>query len=1008
MLRLEGMRAILLAAIAVPLCLEGELLPIRSYTTADGLASDHIDCIVPDSRGFIWFCTPEGLTRFDGYRMVTFGTADGLPHRAVDTFLETRAGVYLAGTERGLSQFHAGGSRNGFIVYGHGDGQFNKPIYALLESSSGRIWCATAGGLFEAVPGGRFRREPGLERIQITDLKEDAGGNLWVAATDGIYVRGKNGAIQHITKENGLPNQWVNALLLDRTGRLWAGTRNGLVLMRCEDTGGQCGVQRLYSDRDGLPARNVMALAEGPDGAVWMGTPNGIGRLITGSGAPVFRNLTRGQGLSDRTIVGLAADKAGNMWAATEGAGVMKIGSAGFVTFREQDGLPTDRVFSVLADRGGTVVAVTASDRQPRRAISVFDGVKFRAVVPRVFGDNPGWGQHQILLQARTGEWWAATKAGLCRFAPMSVADLARRQPKACYAQDLDVFRVFEDSKGGIWASAQSAQGDRLLRWDPARKAISWLEAGLKQHALVSAFAEDHSGNIWMGLWGVSGGELFRYDGRQFGRFKFPEGGPATIFALLADRRGRLWIGSDGGGLGLIENPGSTTIRVRTYGSASGLASDTVLCIVEDDMGRIYAGTEKGLDRLDPVTGHTKHFSAADGLAHGSFKSAFRDGSGNLWFATTQGLSRLTPTADRPPTIPSVLITDLQTGGQRYPVSQAGEALISPPKLAPSRNQLQVTFVGFNDEPEESLRYRYKLEGTDQAWHDTRDHTVNYAALEPGGYRFLVKAVNSEDQPSSTPAEIDFEVLPPFWRQWWFEALALAGLAGLVLAAHRYRVAQAVKLERMRTAIATDLHDDIGASLSQIAVLSEVARVDLNSGQTQPNDRLDRVATLARECAESMSDVVWSIRAEPEGLDSLIRRMREFASDLLESQGIGFELRAPEKIPHLQLSLQARRQLLLIFKECIHNAARHSRGTAVVAEFEVAGEEILLRVRDNGRGIDETGAAPGKSGGNGIPSMKRRAESLGGRMEWTASPGVGCAVEVHLPVRHSAFGKPGL
>jgi signal transduction histidine kinase len=250
--------------------------------------------------------------------------------------------------------------------------------------------------------------------------------------------------------------------------------------------------------------------------------------------------------------------------------------------------------------------------------------------------------------------------------------------------------------------------------------------------------------------------------------------------------------------------------------------------------------------------------------------------------------------------------------------------------------------------------------------------------------------------------------LQPFWRRWWFEGAALLGLASLVLAAHRFRVAQAVKLERMRTAIATDLHDDVGASLSQIAVLSEVARIDGNPGQPQGNDRLDRVATLARELADSMSDVVWSIRAEPEGVDSLIRRMREFASDLLESQAIGFELRAPKKIPDLQLSLQARRQLLLIFKECIHNAARHSHGTAVVAEFEVAGQQILLRVRDNGRGFDDPAGAPGRNGGNGMPSMQRRAESLGGQLKWSASPGGGCTVEAHLPIRHSAFGRPGL
>src|SRR5580658_7402101 len=1000
------MRAILLAAIAVPLCLNGEVLPIRPYTTADGLASDHIRCIVPDSRGFVWFCTPEGLSRFDGYRIVSFDDRDGLPDRSVNAFLETRSGAYFVGTDRGLTQFHSSAAGNKFIAYRQAGDQFDKPVYLLWESPSGRIWCGTRGGLFEVLRGGRFRRQPlpGSERTTVTDILEDPGGKLWVATIEGIVVLGKDGAAQRITKEDGLPNNWVNALLLDRTGRLWAGAREGLVLLRDGGTRGRCGVQRVYTNKDGLDGVNAIALAEGPDGAIWMGTPVGISRLLPGTRDPVFQNLTRANGLSDRQIPALAADKAGNMWAGTEGAGAMRIGSAGFATFREQDGLLTDRVFSVFADRTGAVVAVTQSPTPRRRSVNVFDGARFHGVIPKAFGEKPGWGQNQILRQSRTGEWWAPTHVGLCRFPPMSVADLAEKKPKACYALGAHIFSVFEDSKGGIWASGQSPQGDRLMRWDPTTNTISSFDE--EGRGLVSGFAEDRNGAIWMGFWG---GDLLCYDGRKFTRIKPGGGAPAgMIYALLVDSAGRLWIGSSPGGLGLLEMPGRSPLHLRTYDTTSGLASNQVSAIVEDNSGRIYACTGKGVDRLDPVTGRVKHYSAADGLPHGEMKSAFRDGSGNLWFATTQGLSRITPTAARPPTIPSVLITALEAGGRRYRVSQAGEALLQPPKLDPWRNQLQVTFAGFNNEPGESLRYRYRLEGTDEAWQDTREHTVNYAALEPGGYRFLVKAVNSEDQASVAPAEIDFVVLPPLWRRWWFECLALASLAGLVLAAHRYRVGQAVNLERVRTAIATDLHDDIGASLSQIAVLSEVARVYGNPGQPEANDRLDRVATLARELADSMSDVVWSIRAAPDGVDSLFRRMREFAIDLLESQAIGFELRAPEKNQHLQLSLQARRQLLLIFKECIHNAARHSRGTAVLAEFEVSGHEILLRVRDDGRGLGDTGGAPGRNGGNGIPSMQRRAETLGGRMEWSASPGGGCTVEAHLPVRHNAFGKPGL
>jgi ligand-binding sensor domain-containing protein/signal transduction histidine kinase len=1013
-----GWRAVRLATIALPLCLIAELLPIRSYTTADGLAADQINDIVVDSRGFVWFCTPEGLSRFDGYRFVNFGVAEGLPHRSVHALLETRSGTYLVATARGLSEFQAGHGGNAFTTYLPGNKPFENFVTALMQDSAGRIWCGTGSGLFEMLSGHKFRRQPlpapqpPQERIEVSDLLEDAGHNLWVATTSGIYVIGKGGAVQHIASEDGLPHEWVNALLLDKQGRTWAGTRGGLVLMRVGNEGGRVGVQQVYRDIGGEKGFNAQALAEGPDRTMWAGASIGIVRLLPDRRPVVFQGLTRANGLIDRSVTALATDRAGNIWAGTEGAGVMKIQPAGFTTFREQDGLASDRVFSVLADGTDAVLAVTVGSTNAMRSVNVFDGIGFHALVPKVIGDQSTWGQQQILLQSRSGEWWAATKVGLCRFPPVKAADLARTPPKACYARDTAAFRVFEDSKGRIWASAQSPQGDRLMLWDPTTKAISSLNNAISSfnkegRGLVSAFAEDRNGAIWMGFWG---GGLLRYDGRQFTRFTSGDGVPAgVVWALLADSSGRLWIGAGAGGLGLVENPGSAQLQVKVYNTTNGqpaerLASNTIYCIVEDKAGRIYACTAKGVDRLNPKTGDVKHFSVADGLAHGALTTALRDATGDLWFATMQGLSRLTPTADRPPAVPSVRIVDLRVGRDRYPVSQVGETRISRGDLQPSQNQFQVGFVGFNDEPEESLRYKYKLEGGDSGWLGPgRDHQANYPGLEPGPYRFLVKAVNSAGGESTAPAEVDFVVLPPFWRSWWFETLALASLAGLVFAAHRYRVSQAVQIERMRTAIATDLHDDIGASLSQIAILSELARGDAQLGQPGPNERLERVAKLARELVDSMSDIVWSMRAEPEGVDSLIRRMREFANDLLESQAIAFELRAPGPDTHLQLSLQARRQILLIFKECLHNAARHSGCTAVEAEMRVEGREILLRVRDNGRGLSNAAGAHRSNGGTGIPSMRRRAESLGGAMQWTPGPEGGCTAEVRLPMRHGAF-----
>ena len=1002
--------AILIFLSAFPL--HSELLPIRTYTTADGLAADRIDRIVADSRGFLWFCTSEGLSRFDGNRFVNYAVEEGLPHAVINTLIETRSGDHWIGTARGLSRTATNGKGPRFTTYRLGQDAAPNNIFALLEARSGKFWVGSEAGLFEWTDPLHFRRRelPAPPEL-VSDLAEDTSGNLWIGTPQGIYVYRESGVVERFTVKDGLPGNWVEMLLWDSKGRLWAALRGGLALISRRATG-DWSVEKAYTEKSGLVGGDVKAVTEASDGTLWVGTTQGISRLVSRAGEPpVFQNLTRTQGLSDRTIIALAEDQAGNMWAGTEGAGVMRIDRGGFTTYREQDGLSTDRVFSVFEDRAGELMAVTWGGNGNSKSVHIFDGARFHSVVPTPFGDHASWTRNQALLQSRTGEWWAATRQGLCRFGQTRAVELAGRKPQACYSSDSVVHIIFEDSKGGIWASAQSrpaSRGDKLMRWDPEINTVFHFPApripGEPADDLVSAFAEDRQGNIWIGL---SKGGLYRYNGRGFQHFQRQDGVPGgTILALLANEGG-LWIGSNGGGLGRVANTGDDHPRVEIYNTARGMASNNIHCLVGDQQGRIYAGTGKGVDRLDPGNGHIRHFSIANGLARGEFYGAIRDRSGSLWFATTQGLSKLIPTADRPPAKPSVLITDLRIGVAAYPVSQLGEARMSGLELKPSQNQLQVEFVGLDYEPRNILRYTYELEGADSGWSPPRNQrSVNYAALPGGRYRFLVKTVTSEGV-ESAPAELNFTVLPPVWMRWWFETLAVALGAVLVFAAHRYRVTQIVNLERMRTAIATDLHDDIGSSLSQIAILSEVARVGGNC-QGRPGEPLERVAALARELVDSMGDIVWSIRSEPHGMDSLIRRMREFALDVLTSESIEFELRTPQTGETVQLSLQARRELFLMFKECIHNVSRHSRSTKVMAELKVEDREVVLTVEDNGIGLNSGEKAPGWTGGTGIPSLGRRAESLGGRMQLTSKPGEGCCVAIHLPRRRAASAKARL
>jgi signal transduction histidine kinase len=223
---------------------------------------------------------------------------------------------------------------------------------------------------------------------------------------------------------------------------------------------------------------------------------------------------------------------------------------------------------------------------------------------------------------------------------------------------------------------------------------------------------------------------------------------------------------------------------------------------------------------------------------------------------------------------------------------------------------------------------------------------------------------------------------------------------------HAYRLKQIVAMERIRTAIATDLHDDIGASLAQIAVWSEVAQIDIAGRETHNIPPMARIGNLARELTDSMNDIVWSIRSGDETLESLTRRMRQFVTELLEPAGIDFSWANSSPPPKLRLLLNSRRQIFLIYKECVHNILKHSGCRHAFITFEVTDREAILTIADDGKGLEAGQTARRLSSerpGNGLPNMLRRAQSLGGSVQFGSPPGGGCQIIVSLPVRKHAF-----
>jgi len=430
-----------------------------------------------------------------------------------------------------------------------------------------------------------------------------------------------------------------------------------------------------------------------------------------------------------------------------------------------------------------------------------------------------------------------------------------------------------------------------------------------------------------------------------------------------------------------------------------------MLCLTEDKWGRIYVATGRGIDRID-ATGEitpsrVRHYTEADGLAKGNLIDILFDGNGDLWCSSSQGISRFTPEPDRSrPALP-VLIRGLRIRGIPYRLSDLGEINVPMRTFPPDQNQLQIDFSTLAFTPGEPIKYQHRLEPADGDWSEASDQrTVNLSNVPPGSYRFCVRTVLAGIVEPQHLATLDFTVLAPVWQRWWFRLITISAILALIYWLHHYRTLQVLELERVRTRIATDLHDDIGSGLSQIAVLSEVARAQSDC-KASLQSALSNIGHVSRELSESMSDIVWSVNPRRDRLPDLTQRMRRFASDVLSGSNTDFSFYAPSPEQAVPLPADVRRDVFLIFKEAINNLVRHSGCSRAEIEVSIADRWMILRVEDDGTGFPQRS----QDEGNGLRSMNERAKRIGGTFTAAGSALGGVCVLLRVPLRTSVLHK---
>ncbi len=1002
--------------------LASERLAIQRFAQTEGLASDHVACLLEDSRGLLWIGTGSGLSRFDGERFVSYSRADGLPHSSIHQVLEDASGHLWVATSAGLARMLAARDGDGrlFRTYRFGESGLGEVVRAILEDSAGRIWVAVGARLFRSTVEGNdlaFREvELGIEWLrdearEVRDLAEGRDGSIWVATSLALLRLSPDGRHTRYSVEGPPDIASVLDLLVDSRGRLWL-LGHGVLVFQPDSYGNVPATPLAGRARpvaaaleelprregevvrlEGVPTSGFTSALELRDGEIWIASVSALD--VVGAGGP--RRLTERNGLGTNLFSALLEDREGNVWIGTRGRGLLRLDRHGFVSYGQAEGLATENVASIVPDGQGGVLVIGAPAAS---YVHVPRGGGFEAIPIPIDRDppQPGWGWNQVTWLDSRGEWWVPTGDGLYRFPRLGrVEELARARPIARYgARDglgADrIFRLFEDSRGDLWVGAFGPT--RLARWERATERFLryGAEDGLPSK-IGTAFVEDGSGAVWIGFF--EGGVARHRQGR-FELFGAADGVPAGfVSTLFVDSAGGLWVGTTEGGLARAAEPSAARPRFEPPASGSERAQQGVLCLTEDLAGRIYVGTARGIDRFDPATGTLRHFDSANGLIGNEVISARRDGAGDLWFATSAGVSRLHPVAEGPVRPPRLLITELRAGGEALPIAELGVASLPPFRVEAGIYELEIGFGAIDLSAIGGLQYQTSLDGRNGGEWDrpSRERRVHLVGLGPGDYLFRVRALRG-DGVSSEPIAVAFTVLPPFWRRGWFVGATMVALLGTVVGATRLRLRRLAALQRVRERISADLHDELGLSLSRIAMLSEVAR---RRAGAAAEEELVAIGDSARELIDATSDMAWALDPRRDDLGSLMARLRRLASDVFEGAGVSWSFEAPEECDQLPIRAEVRRHLLLILKEALHNAARHAHARTVRLEIAVREGWLDAEVRDDGRGFDPAAKRAGADG-SGLAGMARRAAELGGEVDVISMPGRGTRVRVRARI----------
>ena len=930
---------------------------------ATSLGSNTVHSIGQTGDGSLWLGTSGGLLRYDGARFVLSSatTVPDFPDGGVSALAARGTGELLFGTTSGV-----------FMRRDPARGRFERlsrharpgPILAVLPRRDGTVWFAKDAERPLRWASGEIRDLAEPATFTARALAEGADGGFWIGTREGLLQERGESFTFHPAIADA-----VQALGFDRAGALWIGTPHGLHRLAGDDV-------RRFDTGHGLCHDNVTAVLEDRDGNLWVGTSGGLSRFRDGR----FESFTWAQGLSDDDVRCLYEDREGTLWVGT-GDGLTAISDGAFVTYGRFEGLRDARTTAVTGARDGAVWIGTASGEIVRRSASSARSFTLPAAAGR---------QSVVALyEDRRGSIWVATENGqLFEIAEGRVVDRTPRQRTARQR----VVCIFEDDEG-LMLFVPGMGGQGLAR--PGREQFVKVPGTRPTLGFLHAVHRDERG-IWMAS--THGLALMAPSGTTRWQAGLPEQRIRWLSPEPED--GGLWLAT-AGGLAFFKD-GS----FQSIGAQHGLPENYLRVVLDDGLGHLWIGGSASLFRLDKrevrevFAGRAARvspvvFDMSDGLrtteALLNNSPGFRAADGRLWFATAKGVSVIDPrrisTDEAAPLarIESLTVDGLAGGEDEY---------------GPGRGEVVIDYAAAS--LSERVRFRFRLEGLDDNWVEAgHQRRAYYSSLQPGRYRFLLMASNRHGVWNGPPVERLFVLRPPLHRRPVFYLACAAVLAGLVIAAHRFRVRQ--MQERFaavigeRTRIARELHDTLAQGVAGIRLQVETGLGAMKEDPGAAREHFQLAGAMARSSLAEVRRSIWVLRAQTsKGAGGLVATLSESLRHLTAGTTLKPSIEITGEAQSVPSAME--HNLLRILHELVLNAVRHSGATRLEVGLRFDEDGVHVRVEDDGRGFDaDAHLAASQTEHFGLLGVVERAQALDGSLQIHSRPGQGTRIECRLP-----------